>query len=85
MRAPMGEFANTLRYPPADYRDVSAPSAESLYSLAWLDLTEPQVFSHPGMGKRFYLFEFVYMWMTDFNTPGARTAGPDGPASFPKG
>ena len=75
MRAPMGQFANALRYPPADYRDVSAPNADTLYSIAWLDLSEPQVFSHPDMGKRFYLFEFVDMWMTDFDTPGARTAG----------
>ena len=75
MRAPMGQFANALRYPPADYRDVSAPNADTLYSIAWLDLSEPQVFSHPDMGKRFYLFEMVDLWMTDFETPGARTSG----------
>ena len=54
---------------------VSAPNADTLYSLAWLDLTEPQVFSHPDMGKRFYLFEMTDLWMTDFDTPGTRTAG----------
>ncbi len=43
--------------------------------MAWLDLTEPQVFSHPDMGKRFYLFEMTDLWMTDFETPGTRTAG----------
>ena len=43
--------------------------------MAWLDLTEPQVFSHPDMGKRFYLFEMTDLWMTDFNSPGTRTAG----------
>ena len=26
---------------------------------------EPQVFSHPDMGDRFYLFETVDLWMTD--------------------
>jgi hypothetical protein len=75
LHAPMGQFANALRYPPADYRGVSAPNADTLYSLAWLDLAEPQVFSHPNMGKRFYLFEMTDLWMTDFNTPGSRTAG----------
>jgi hypothetical protein len=45
------------------------------YSVAWVDLAEPQVFSHPDMGKRFYLFEMTDLWMTDFNTPGTRTAG----------
>ncbi len=71
----MGQFANVKRYPPADYRGVSAPNADTLYSVAWLDLAEPQVFSHPDMGKRFYLFEMTDLWMTDFDTPGTRTAG----------
>ena len=73
--APMGQFINIKRYPPADYRGVSAPNADTLYSLAWLDLAEPQVFSHPNMGERFYLFEMTDLWMTDFDTPGTRTAG----------
>ena len=51
--SPTGQFANVPRYPPADYRGVSAPNADTLYSVAWLDLTEPQVFSHPDMGDRF--------------------------------
>lgn len=72
---PAGQFINVPRYPPADYRGVSAPNADTLYSVAWLDLAEPQVFSHPDMGERFYLFEMTDLWMTDFNTPGKRTAG----------
>ena len=75
LRAPIGQFANAKKYPPADYRGVSAPNADTLYSLAWVDLAEPQVFSHPDMGKRFYLFEMTDLWMTDFNDPGLRTAG----------
>jgi hypothetical protein len=75
MHAPTGQFANVKRYPPADYRLVSAPNADTLYSVAWLDLAEPQVFSHPDMGKRFYLFEMTDLWMTDFETPGTRTQG----------
>jgi hypothetical protein len=75
LKAPLGQFANVKRYPPADYRGVSAPNADTLYSMAWVDLAEPQVFSHPDMGKRYYLFEMTDLWMTDFNTPGTRTAG----------
>src|SRR5262249_43796978 len=75
LRAPMNQFINAKRYPPADYRGVSAPNADTLYSLAWLDLSEPQVFRHPDMGKRFYMFEMTDLWMTDFQTPGSRTAG----------
>ena len=42
LRGPMNQFANVKRYPPADYRGVSAPNADTLYSVAWLDLAEPQ-------------------------------------------
>ena len=78
LRAPMNQFSNVPRYPPADYRGVSAPNADTLYSLAWLDLTEPQVFSHPDMGDRFYLFEIVDLWMSDLKSRPARglQAGP---------
>jgi hypothetical protein len=75
LHAPAGQFINVKRYPPADFRGVSAPNADTLYSLAWLDLSEPQVFSHPDMGKRFYLMELTDLWMTDLESPGSRTSG----------
>jgi hypothetical protein len=91
----MNTFVNVPRYPPADYRGVSAPNADTLYSLAWLDLAEPQVFSHPDMGKRFHLFPMVDLWMTIFASPGTRTGdgkaasylitGPDWKGDVPKG
>jgi hypothetical protein len=74
--APMNQFANVPRYPPANYRGVSAPNADTLYSVAWLDLSEPMVFSHPDMGNRFYLFELTDLWMSDSKeSPSKRTAG----------
>ena len=80
MHAPTNQFGNVPRYPPADFRLVSAPNADTLYSLAWLDLSEPQVFSHPDMGNRFYLFEMVDLWMSDLeSSPSKRTA--DGKAA----
>lgn len=76
LKGPAGQFINVPRYPPADYRGVSAPNADTLYSLVWLDLTEPQVFSHPDMGDRFYLFEVVDLWMSASpSSPSKRTAG----------
>ena len=62
----MGTFTNVRRYPPGDYRGVSAPNADTLYSLAWIDLgTDPMVFSHPDMGKRYYssLHDGTSLWM----------------------
>ncbi len=76
LRAPMGQFTNVKRYPPGDYRGVSAPNADTLYSLAWLDLgPEPMVFSHPDMGKRYYLFPMYSLWMPVIDSPGSRTQG----------
>lgn len=75
LKAPPNQFVNVKRYPPADYRGVSAPNADTLYSLAWVDVEEPQVFSHPDMGKRFFLFPMVDLWMTIFDSPGSRTTG----------
>jgi hypothetical protein len=73
LNAPLNQFINVPRYPPADYRGVSAPNADTLYSLAWLDLKEPQVFSHPDMGDRYFLFPMVDLWMTIFDSRGTRT------------
>jgi Protein of unknown function (DUF1254) len=75
-KAPMGQFINVPKYPAADIRVISAPNADTLYSMSWLDLAEPQVFSHPDMGDRFYLFEVVDLWMSDSeSSPSKRTAG----------
>lgn len=77
LRFPMGQFLNVKRYPPADYRGVSAPNADTLYSIAWLDLEkEPIVFSHPDMGKRFFMFPMYSLWMPVIESPGSRTTGP---------
>ena len=76
LRAPMGQFTNVKRYPPGDYRGVSAPNADTLYSLAWIDVgKEPTVFTHPDMGKRFFLFPMYSLWMPVVESPGSRTTG----------
>jgi hypothetical protein len=75
LHAPMGRFMNVKRYPPADFRGVSAANADTLYSVAWLDLQEPQVFSQPDMGERYFMMPMYDLWMTDFKSPGTRTTG----------
>lgn len=76
LRAPMGQFINVRRYPPADFRGVSAPNADTLYSLAWVDVgQEPVVLSHPDMGKRYFLLPLYSLWMPVIASPGTRTTG----------
>jgi hypothetical protein len=75
MRAPTGTFFNIKGYPPANYRGVSATNADTLYSVAWLDLSEPQVFSHPEIKHRFFTFELVDLWMIVKDSVGTNTSG----------
>src|SRR5262249_44423531 len=54
--APMGQFANLRSYPTAADKEVTAPNADTLYSLAWLDLAkEPYILSLPDEDGRYYL------------------------------
>ncbi|QDU28119.1 hypothetical protein ETAA8_32120 [Anatilimnocola aggregata] len=73
LRGPMNQFINVKRYPPGDYRGVSAPNADTLYSVAWLDVgAEPMVFSHADMGDRYFLFPMYSLWMPVIESPGKR-------------
>jgi hypothetical protein len=73
-RAPMGQFRNMREYPTAAFRDVTAPNADTLYSVAWLDLsTEPWVLSLPDEGDRYYLMPLLSGWTEVFQVPGTRT------------
>jgi uncharacterized protein (TIGR03000 family) len=74
--APMGQFYNARTYPSASFRDVTAPNADTLYSLAWLDLSkEPYVLSLPDEGDRYYLMPMLDAWTNVFQVPGKRTTG----------
>ncbi|HLA85888.1 MAG TPA: DUF1254 domain-containing protein [Thermoguttaceae bacterium] len=74
--APMGQFAKLREYPtPAD-KQVTAPNADTLYTLAWLDLAkEPWVLSLPDVQGRYYLFPMLDGWTDVFQVPGKRTTG----------
>ena len=75
-RAPMGQFANLREYPSAAYRDVTAPNADTLYSNAFIDVSEePWIVSWPDMGERYYVWEFYDAWVPVIFDPGSRTTG----------
>ncbi len=75
-RGPMNTFVNVPEYPPATMRMIVRPNFDTLYSIAWLDLTkEPLIVSVPDTGGRYYLLPLLDMWTDVFASPGWRTTG----------
>lgn len=74
--APVNQLAQNTEYHDASYKVVVRSNVDSLYTMAWLDLTaEPIVLSVPETRGRFYLFQMLDMWTDVFASPGTRTTG----------
>jgi hypothetical protein len=75
-RGPANEFTNVPEFPPADFKDVVRSNFDTLYSIAWLDMTkEPMIVSVPDTDGRYYLLPMLDMWTDVFASPGWRTTG----------
>lgn len=82
MYAPMNAFNHLREYPALDFKAVVRPNFDTLYSSAWLDLTDgPVVVSVPDSGGRYYLLPTLNMWTDVVASPGWRTTG-TGPRDF---
>lgn len=75
-RAPMGQFANLREFPDPSFKEVTAPNADTLYSMAWVDLSrEPYILHVPDVHGRYYLMPILSSWTNIFADPGTRTTG----------
>lgn len=73
---PMGYMGSTREYPKPGFKTVVSPNVDTLYSVAWLDLTNcPYIFSIPNPHTRYVLFEIIDGWTNVIADPGTRTFG----------
>src|SRR5262245_42096294 len=76
LKAPVNQFAHARQFPDHTFTNVVSPNADTLYSPAFLDLSnEPMVLSVPEMGSRYYLMQMLDAWTNVFAAPGTRTTG----------
>lgn len=75
-RGPMGQFVKLRQYPDSSFRDVTAPNADTLYTIAWIDVgREPWIVGVPDMKGRYFLLPMLDGWTNVFQVPGSRTTG----------
>ena len=79
---PVNKFTHIRTFPPADLRVVVRPNFDTLYSSAWLDLSDgPVVVSTADTHGRYFMLPMLDMWTDVFAVPGKRTNG-TGAANF---
>lgn len=74
--APLNHFFNVRKLATPEYRGGGSPNNDTLYSVAWVDVTkEPLILSHPDMGDRYFAFEMASLDSDNFAYVGTRTTG----------
>jgi hypothetical protein len=73
---PTNRFFHAQAFPTPEAKTIIRPNVDTLYSTAWLDLSEgPVILSVPDTGGRYYLVQLLDAWTETFASPGARTTG----------
>lgn len=95
-QAKVNHFTHAQVFPDHNFREVVRPNNDTLYSIAWIDLTEqPLVLTVPDTDGRYYVMPFMDAWTNVFDSVGQRTTGtqaghyaltgPDWQGKLPKG
>jgi hypothetical protein len=80
--APLNQFVHAPAFPPVDMKVVVRPNADTLYSVAWLDLgPEPVMLTVPA-SERYFMLPLLSLWSDVFAVPGTRTTGRNRAAQF---
>ena len=69
-------FVHISVFPTDTFKDIVRPNVDTLYSFAWLDLSQgPLILSVPNTHGRYYLIELMDAWTNVFGSIGKRTTG----------
>jgi len=72
----VNQFTHIQIFPDHNFRNVVRPNVDTLYSIAWLDLSnEPVILSVPDMHNRYYVMPFMDAWTNVFASIGTRETG----------
>ena len=75
-QAPMGQLIKMRTYPAVDNHCCAAPNADTLYTMAWFDLSaEPWLVTTPDMGDRYFILPFVDGWSEVFHVASQPLSG----------
>jgi hypothetical protein len=75
-KTPINTFQNKRAFPDPSFTDVVSPNVDTLYSIAWLDLSNgPVILSLPDTKGRYFLMPMLDAWSNVFQSPGTRTTG----------
>lgn len=74
---PVNAFSHMRAFPAADFKAVVRPNFDTLYSAAWLDLSDGPILVHApeDADGRYYELPMYDMWTDAFAVPGSRTSG----------
>lgn len=75
-RAPINQFVYRTTLITPDEHLIVRPNADTLYTSAWLDLSQQPIILHvPDTGGRYYLMPMLDAYSNEFASIGARTTG----------
>lgn len=75
-QAPENQFSHAKVFPNPEFTNIVRPNVDTLYSSAWINLTEePMVISVPNTSGRYYVLQLMDIWTDTFSAPGSRTTG----------
>lgn len=70
----VNKIQNYRAFPDASFRAVVRPNFDTLYSIAWIDLSDgPVVLAVPPVRDRYFMLELLDMWTDAIAVPGTGT------------